>query len=85
MVYLIYAQDSHSLKIGYSKDVYKRLKTLNTGNISTLVVLKVLTKANRNVESQLHFKFRHYRVNKEWFSYQSIIIEEFDRLIPFFK
>ncbi len=79
MVYLIYSQNNHQLKIGYSKNPEKRLKQLSTSTSDTLYILKLLN-GDKYCEKSLHYKFRHYCINREWFSYQQIILDEFDRL-----
>jgi len=72
-VYLIIDWGSHPIKykIGITKnDVDKRLKQLQTGSSSELVLLQVYESENyRKIEGTLHRGFKHYSTDggKEWF------------------
>ena len=65
-VYFIEAVGLDKIKIGTSDDPEKRLKQLATGSAVTLE-LKVKISANIELEKELHKKFEHLRVDKEWF------------------
>jgi hypothetical protein len=58
-------------KIGYSGDVNKRLKTLQTGNPETLTIhhtIEVPNERARLVENKIHKEYNHLRIKGEWFN-----------------
>lgn len=79
IIYLIYNKDSGFYKIGVSKNPYKRIKQLQTGN-NTKLEIKQLYEANEyayRVESILH---RTYNLNErfnEWFMLDKEQVENF--------
>ena len=79
----MYCQTTNQVKIGYSTNVERRLKQLSTGNPNILTVIALLG-GDKRLEKELHFKFRHYRINREWFNFQPIMVTEFERLVKFF-
>lgn len=64
MIYFIRAK--RHLKIGYSKDPYKRLKELQTGNPIKLEMLLVM-EGGFETEKALHDYYSKYRTEGEWF------------------
>ena len=55
-------------KIGYSKDPEKRVKQLNTGNSTSLKLIKKFkTKYDSKIESYLKKYFKTRNVRGEWF------------------
>ena len=74
LVYFIGDMNHGPIKIGKSKDVYKRLKVLQTGNPSFLEILG--TKSGYpGLESKIHDKFKHLHIRGEWFSRGSDLLE----------
>lgn len=76
-VYFAYSQNDDSVKIGYTKNnVRNRLKALNTGNSSKLILLGYIN-GDKEVESYLHNKFSKYKkhYNLEWFYFNDEIRE----------
>ena len=66
-VYFIQAGDNGAIKIGYTKDVDRRIKELQTSNPEKLnLLLKV--GAEPNDEKVMHDKFKKYCINLEWYS-----------------
>jgi len=66
-VYLI-KSDENLYKIGYSKNVNKRLKQLKTANPNNLQIVETYKSAfPRKLENYLHNIFKHKRVSGEWF------------------
>ena len=65
--YVIFDSLSRLMKIGVSKDVNKRLKTLSTGNLNLHLVLVI----KGNEERFLHKLFKHKRIKGEWFRLDS--------------
>lgn len=84
MVYLIYCSYTNLVKIGYAKNPERRLKQLQTGSAYPLIILKTIPNATKRLEKELHFKFRHYKLEGEWFKFVDCMIQEFDRLLPYF-
>ena len=86
MIYLIqsaYIDDNDNfhkaLKIGYAKDLDKRLVAYNT-HLPSYKLLKT-REGDENLEKHLHIYFSRYRLsNYEWFEYDEKIIEEFDKI-----
>ena len=64
-VYLMINTDTSLIKIGYSKDPIYREKTLHSKEPQ--IYLIACWNANRQVETQLHRKFRQYRIRGEYF------------------
>lgn len=62
--YLIGADGSPLVKIGYASDPRKRLKSLQTGQPMTL---SLLWTQPGNYESALHQRFAEHQVRGEWF------------------
>ena len=86
MIYLIqsaYIDENDNfhkaLKIGYAKDLDKRLVAYNT-HLPSYKLLKTRD-GDENLEKHLHIYFSRYRLsNHEWFEYDEKIIEEFDKI-----
>ena len=55
------------LKIGYSKDVVKRLKQHKTSNPYVIPLGYIETDNYKQLEKELHYKCRMYKMTKEWF------------------
>lgn len=66
MVYFI--TNGENIKIGYSKNINKRLKQLNTGNDKKLYILGYI-QGDKDKEKEIHKKFSKFRIrsNGEWF------------------
>ena len=69
-VYIIKNMDTNNIKIGVSKDVYKRLETFRTGNDCQLeLVYKSILCSNAfDIESNIHKEFKKYHIRGEWFN-----------------
>lgn len=61
------------LKIGYTTDVIRRLKSYGTHNAA----FELLYYISGNVERELHNKFSGYRYKNEWFRYSDEIVAYF--------
>jgi len=70
-VYLICAEINGEklYKIGYTRrDVETRVRELKTGNAADLFIVESFkSKWGTKIESQIHRRFRHKKVNGEWF------------------
>ncbi|MBE4311108.1 GIY-YIG nuclease family protein [Vibrio parahaemolyticus] len=63
------------IKIGISRDPVKRLKALQTGNSRRLALMGWIDSgADRELERQLHQKYREQRVIGEWFEINHEIV-----------
>ena len=65
-VYFIEALGMDKVKIGFSNDPERRLSVLQTGSPSKLIMVAKIP-GDIQLEKQLHNKFDHIRINKEWF------------------
>lgn len=65
-VYIVIGDNSQHIKIGYSGNPEKRLKSLQTGTAEKLSIAKtwIAWKAD---ESRIHRKLAQYRKHHEWF------------------
>jgi hypothetical protein len=63
-VYFI--SDGTNIKIGYSKNIKKRIQTLSTGSSRHLTILGYVY-GDMNYEKLLHRMFIEYRQKGEWF------------------
>lgn len=67
-VYFIRDTSSGMVKVGKSKNVWKRLKTLQNSTPGTLEILKtVATLSKSELESTFHKALKDYKVLGEWF------------------
>jgi len=77
-IYLIKDIQSDVYKIGYSKNVNKRIKQLKTANSGTLRLIESFkTQHNRKVETALHNRYKNKHVNGEWFELSNEEIKSF--------
>jgi len=67
MIYFIRIKDQPYVKIGFSKDVEKRLKQLQTSSPFDLEIIYTEFAAIER-EKQLHEKYKEYQVKGEWFN-----------------
>lgn len=76
--YIIEDEHTHLFKIGRSKDIANRYKTLQ----STAPLLKLIMKSENDCEKILHEKFKDKRVRGEWFKLEEpdliLIVSEFN-------
>lgn len=73
-VYFIQIGDSGDIKIGYTNNIKKRLKELQTGSPKKLKLLGYID-GGRTKEQELHSQFKQYRVNGEWFRLHQEIVD----------
>lgn len=65
-IYFIQGECGGPIKIGYTTDLLKRLKTLQTGYPDLLEVLLAFP-GKPEYEKAIHKQFEEYRLNGEWF------------------
>ena len=69
----VISDESQRVKIGVTGDVWKRLRTLQTGHPEKLIVLYVEEIDNPTIiERYLHRHFHEKRLNGEWFKDLSV-------------
>ena len=76
MIYLI-SYDNQFLKIGYTKNITKRLSQLQTSIPIKLEVLHLID-GDIALEKKLHFLFKDLRTQGEWFNFDNSILEYFE-------
>jgi hypothetical protein len=75
-VYTIKEVDSGNIKIGISKDPYQRLKQLQIGNSSKLLLVTQYKADNRYKDEKIeHVKNKVYNIHSEWFKSNVVISE----------
>lgn len=81
-IYLINQSDTNLYKIGITKkDPLKRLKELQIGNGTTLVLIKTFPTAfNYQLEKALHKYYLSYQINSEWFEFTIDLVEKFEEV-----
>ncbi len=75
-VYLIADVANNVCKIGYSTNVKKRIKTLQTSYPHQLTIISAIH-GDKLLEEQLHNLFSQYRLKGEWFILSEDIAEYF--------
>lgn len=75
--YLYAITDGENIKVGYSVNPEKRLKAMQTGNPNELKLLwKCFVgdddKQARRQESKLHRRLKRFKIDREWFSHESL-------------
>lgn len=66
-VYFILDADNNRVKVGHSRDPWKRLRQLQTGSSAKLKLIGIIA-GNAEVEKRLHADLREHRVQGEWFA-----------------
>lgn len=66
-VYFILDAENDRVKIGHSRDPWRRLKTLQTGSSAKLSLIGIVA-GTASVERRMHFDQGAVRVHLEWFS-----------------
>lgn len=73
-VYFIQADKGDEIKIGWSKDPMKRLRTLQTAATKELHLLATM-EGGMNLEYEIHQRFANHRTVGEWFKPAPEVIE----------
>ena len=77
-VYLIHDIYNNTYKIGVTKDLNKRIKSLQTGNACELRLVESFeTEYPYRLETMLHRSLEQYRELNEWFSLPTDIVYDF--------
>lgn len=72
-VYFIQNPITGYIKIGFTNNLSRRIKTFNTANANDLKLIYYVL-ADRNFESSMHNYFKDDRVNREWFSPTRVLL-----------
>lgn len=79
MFVYVLKNDEGFYKIGYSKNVKKRIKELETANSGNLYLIKEFkTKYAAKIEARLHSYFKFQQINREWFD---LSIEDLNKIL----
>ena len=76
MIYLI-SYDNQFLKIGYTKNITKRLAQLQTSIPIKLEVFHLID-GDISLEKEIHVLFKDLRTQGEWFNFDNSILEYFE-------
>lgn len=68
LVYVVGSALDNKIKIGKTKDIKQRLRSLATGSPNSLFVFGLILDYKDNLENELHDYLREYRINGEWFN-----------------
>lgn len=80
MIYFILDERANNVKIGYSHEPENRLRQLQTGSPSKLIMLAVIP-GTITEERALHLMFHEYREVGEWFRYEGSLAVYIDNLL----
>ncbi|WP_051482681.1 GIY-YIG nuclease family protein [Synechocystis sp. PCC 7509] len=77
-VYFVFNLDSNAIKIGFAKDVQKRLAALQTSSPSQLKLLGVIrtqsARTAEQLEGTLHQQFAQLHISGEWFKAEETLL-----------
>jgi hypothetical protein len=75
-VYVVEAGETGLFKIGYAKDIQKRLADLQTGCPFKLKLFGTIP-GGRDMERTMHILYKPYRTSGEWFSlpFQNFVLQ----------
>lgn len=75
LIYFIQGEITKRIKIGRTKQMLEeRIISLQCGSPDKLIFLGGLL-ANKQKETELHYKFKKYRLHGEWFEHNQDLIE----------
>lgn len=75
--FVYFARTRKAIKIGYAKDVAKRVAALQVGNANKLRVVLELPGTERD-ERQIHWLFEEHRMRGEWFRPDPFVLASID-------
>ncbi|MCA1806981.1 MAG: GIY-YIG nuclease family protein, partial [Actinobacteria bacterium] len=67
MVYILKNHSNNTVKIGRTKSIDERLRTLQTGNSDRLEPLYILNTVHDAFEAHMHEVCARYHISGEWF------------------
>lgn len=69
-IYFIIDLASKAIKIGYSKNLKKRLNSLQISNPNKIKLIKSFNNRPKSFEKSIQEKYKKYVIRGEWFSYE---------------
>lgn len=69
ILYFIGCND-YAIKIGFTEDLHKRMKQLQTGNPYELKLLHIIEDINPELERFIHVFFQEVHITQEWYKYE---------------
>lgn len=81
MIYFIQNKETKHIKIGYSKDVRKRLSEIQTTSPHELTILTTC-EGGIEMEKELHHKFSNSYIRGEWFTPSEELITYINNFPP---
>ena len=66
-IYFILDESNKAVKIGITKNIYKRISDIQANSAVKLVCVKIIERSSKNDEAELHLKFKDYHIQGEWF------------------
>lgn len=80
-VYLIKDNYNNVYKIGVTKNLNKRIKSLQTGNVCELkLIYSFKTDYPYRLETMLHNSLKQYREYNEWFNLPIEVVNDFEKI-----
>lgn len=70
--YIYFISNRNAIKIGFTKNIERRRKQLQTGNSKELQLLYYI-QGDRSTEYYFHRYFHDYKINGEWFDYDFVM------------
>ncbi|MBF2001590.1 MAG: GIY-YIG nuclease family protein [Synechococcales cyanobacterium M58_A2018_015] len=81
-VYFILNETHQAIKIGWAKDLQKRMQSLQTASPVALKLVKAIqvdsSKAAQELEQLLHQQFKELRLSGEWFKAEAALLHYLD-------
>ena len=80
MGFVYFVKDnSDQVKIGYTKrNVKDRIKELNSPNL--IPILEYETEFPTQLEKALHFRFKQYNIEREWFNLEDFKVDDIKKI-----
>ena len=78
-IYVIGNKEHGICKIGFTNNVFKRVKSIQTGCPYPLEIFCVIH-GSMETEKKLHYKYKSLRLNGEWFKYENPLKESIENV-----
>ncbi len=75
IIYFVQGESGGPIKIGYTKNIEKRLTLLQSGYPDRLILLASMAGTEENEEA-IHIELQQYRLRGEWFSPHENVLEK---------
>ena len=72
ILYFIGCND-YAVKIGFTEDLHKRIKQLQTGNPYELKLLHIIENINPELERFIHVFFQEAHMTQEWYEHEAAL------------